>query len=336
MAIPFLLQVHAESTDNDLHCQKLNRNTLREAYERLQPLRIYGRVVDQDGNPLTDAEVLVSWQEATVLIGSPDFGRKDSVMSGNDGRWEFVVTKPHRAFVSDVRKEGYYSYSETKSSSARNLVSQPTSSESPEEISLLKKGDMTFLVHREDYQLIRVFSPQSQTNNLDLLAKKGYRHKWQPYADLQVVASYDSASLSWAIRYTATNEADGFVASTNRLYQAPEGGYQRQIEWNAPPWPRYLYVKSRTPSIYSVIDLEHSVWTETETNQGFGISYEAWINPYGERNLEYDTDLNAVWRLKDQLEKEAMVAFSDNKRPPKPDLPVLIRQAQEAAEAEDQ
>lgn len=311
-------------------------NQLKQAYEQLEPIRIYGRVVDQDGNPLPDAEVTVSWQSATVLIGSPDYGRSDKVRSGHDGRWEFVFSKPHRAFVYDVCKEGYYSYRETKESSAQNLVAQPTSLESPVEITLRKKGEMTYLLYREGYKLIRVFSPQSQTNSLDILAKKDFWGGIKPYADLQVVASYDVGSQSWEISYTTSNDTDGIIASTNELYLAPVDGYEKQIVWNAPPWPRYLYMKSRTPTIYSRIELEHSVWTATETNQGFRISYEAWINPYGERNLEYNTDLGSVWRLREQLEEEALSALRDNRLPAKPDLPMRIRQAKEEAEKEDQ
>jgi hypothetical protein len=66
--------------------------------------------------------------------------------------------------------------------------------------------------------------------------------------------------------------------------------------------------------------------------QGFRISYKAWINPYGSRNLEYESDLAGQWRLRKQLEREAKTNLLQNKRPSKPDLPKLVKEAKEKAE----
>lgn len=310
----------------DIHLQ---RAKFKEIFDQLQPNVIYGKVTDTEGTPIHGAEVRFYYQQATLLIGKPDPGRFDVVASGPDGRWTFKVEKPHRAFVEDVRKPGYYSYKEGKSESARDLVSKPTTREEPVVVALRKKGETTFLMQREGRQLIRVFSPHSQTNSMDLLAEKPDKAKFKGYTDLEAAVNFDGTAGKWIVTYSSTNGTDGLVISDDLLYEAPQEGYQKEVVLNGPPWPRYLYVRSRTPEIYSRLDLEHSTWKESETAQGFRISYKAWINPYGLRNLEYDTDLEKEWRLLDQLEDEAKTAFRQNKRPAKPDLEKLVKETKE-------
>jgi len=327
MAIVMTLcvQVVAENTKDETPELQAHRAKLKDVFEQLQPMRIYGQVQDVEGTPVSDAEVSVSWQQATVLIGKADAGRFDTVKSGKDGRWEFVITKPHRAFVSDVCKDGYYSYKYLKTSSARNLVARPTSQEDPVVTVLRKKGETTFLLQKEGYQLIRVFSPQSQMKALDLMAEKGDKNKAEGYDDLQVAVNYDETEGNWTVTYSATNGTDGIIVGNDLLYEAPGDGYQKEVVLNGPPWPRYLYVRSRTPAIYSRLDLEHSIWKESEKHQGFRLSYKSWVNPYGSRNLEYDTDLDKEWRLADRLNDEAKAAHRQGKRPEKPDLKALIK-----------
>lgn len=318
----------AANDTNDTVEVQARRAKFKEVFDHLQPVVIYGKVVDLAGTPVPGAEVKLSWQQATILIGKPDSGRFDFVTTGTDGRWTFTAEKPHRAFVADVRKSGY-DYGSVKNASARDLVYEPTTRDNPVVTVLRKKGETTFLLRREGYQLIRVFSPRSQTNTLDLLAEKGDKSKGASYADLQTAVNYGGTTGKWTVTYSATNGTDGIVIGTNLLYGAPQEGYQKEVVLNGPPWPRYLYLRSRTPAIYSRLDLEHSTWTETETNQGFRISYKAWINPYGERNLEYDPDLEKEWRLADQLGDQAKTAFRQNKRPEKPDLSKLVKEAKD-------
>mgnify|MGYP006292988241 CR=1 FL=1 len=312
-----------------------HRAKLKNVFEQLQPVRIYGRVEDTEGNPVAGAEVKLSWQQATVLVGKPDAGRFDTVKTGKDGRWEFVMTKPHRAFVNEVKKQGYqYTTRYNSESSVRNLVSRPTSQDDPIVTVLRRKGETTFLVvnpsgNRINNPLIRVLSPQSQTKTLDLLAEENDKNKSGEYADFQVAANYDETEGNWIVTYSATNGTDGIIVGNDLLYEAPEDGYQQEVVLNGPPWPRYLYLRSRTPAIYSRLDLEHSIWKESEKQQGFRISYKSWVNPYGSRNLEYDTDLKEEWRLRKQLEKDAKSLLKQGKRPEKPDLKALIKAEKE-------
>ncbi len=341
-ATSFGVTLFADATNQISAEEQEYRNRLLGIYNTLQPVTIYGVITDEEGNPIPDVDVLVSWQHATVLIGKPDpGGLREWVTSDQNGRWTFTVSKPHRAFISEINKDGY-DYSDLANPRAReDLINKPTTESDPVVIVLRKKGEPTFLIIRPgggrgSDLLMRVPSPETRTNTLDLIAKKGGKSGQSAYSDLHTVVAFDEATSAWSVTYATTNDTDGIIAGTNLLYVAPQDGYQKEVVVNGPPWPRYLYVKSRTPAIYSRLDLEHTIWFGSPTNQSFRINYEAWINPYGERNLEYDTNLSGVWRLRKQLEDEARAALIKNNLPPKPDLPTLIRQAQEAAEAEDQ
>lgn len=322
----------AGSATNEVPDMEVQRAKFKEIFEQMKPVTIYGKVIDITGSPIAGAEVKISWEQATVLIGHPDSGRFDLVQSDHNGCWEVTLNKPHRAFIADVRKLGYDYGSARNIDDDRNLIYKRTTKNNPVISILRKKGENTFLLRREGYQLIRVFSPQSQTNSMDLLAEKPDKPKSRSCEDVSVAVNYGGMLGKWTVTYSATNGTDGIVIGTNLLYEAPQEGYQKEIVLTCPPWPKHLYLRSRTPAIYSRLDLEHSTWKESETNEGFRISYKAWINPYGERNLEYDTDLEKEWRLADRLEDEAKTAFRQNKRPTKPDLPKLIKEAKEKAE----
>ncbi|HMO04667.1 MAG TPA: hypothetical protein PKC67_06795 [Kiritimatiellia bacterium] len=336
------LWLSADNTSEVSAEEQAYRTNLRGIYDNLEPVTIYGLVVDTEGHPIPDADVLVSWQHATVLIGTPDpGGRKEWVTSDENGRWAFTVTKPHRAFISDVRKDGYDYSGLVNPRASEDLINKPTAEVDPAVIVLRRKGEPTFLIiypggNRGSELLSRVVSPETKTNTLDLTARTRDTSGRSAYSDLHVVVAFDETISSWSVTYATTNDTDGIIAETNQLYEAPLDGYQNEIVVNGPPWPRYLYVKSRTPAIYSRLDLEHTLWFGSPTNQSLRISCKAWINPYGERNLEYQSDLDGVWRLREELEEEAISALRDNRLPAKPDLPMRIRQAKEEAEKEDQ
>ena len=294
-------------------------------FDSLYSIVIYGKVIDQYSNVVSGAQVKIGWESAAGLIGEPDPGQDSWVTSDASGLWEFRIAKPYRAFVLDTCKPGYeYVYTQE---SDGNLVENKTTEANPVAVHLRKKEAASLLLLREGYQLIRVFSPHSQANILNLLAENGDELATGCYADLSVAVDCDGTTGKWIVTYSATNGTDGVVICNDILYEAPLDGYQNKVVLNGPPWPRYLYLRSRSPKIYSRLDLEHSTWKESETNEGFRISYKAWINPYGSRNLEYASELDEQWQLRKQLEQAAEADLSQNKRPTAPDLSKLLEEA---------
>jgi hypothetical protein len=103
---------------NETADTQARRVEFKGMFDQMKPVKIYGKVVNTEGHPISGAEVKISWQQATLLIGKPDPGRFDFVTSGVDGCWDFTVQKPHRAFVQEVKKGGY-EYSRVPTSQGR-------------------------------------------------------------------------------------------------------------------------------------------------------------------------------------------------------------------------
>ena len=88
--------------------QEKRREAFREQYNKLKPVTVYGKIVDQNGDPVPGADVKVSWEKATFLIGQADHGRDDWVKSGIDGCFMFTCDRPFAAFAY-AYKGGYES-----------------------------------------------------------------------------------------------------------------------------------------------------------------------------------------------------------------------------------
>jgi len=191
------------------------------------------------------------------------------------------------------------------------------------------------LLEGENYDAIRVFAPNFQTNSVNVLWNRedGKKRRYLN-CDFTVAAEKGSSSNTWVVTYTAINEAGGLIFTNKLLYVAPADGYQRKVTLNGPPWPKYMYLRSRSPVIYSRVLLKHDDLQETNKGIGFRIIFESWANPYGERNLEYDSRLEENWYVKDELRTEAKAAIEAGRLPPKPDIAQRIKALNERLEKE--
>ena len=300
-------------------------------YDRLQPLHVYGKVIDQSGTGVDGTDVRVVWYTGRSLLGGGDERIETVIRSDSNGLWDFHADKPLRAFVSDAKKDGYECVSIEDADS--NLLAPRLTKTNPVIVRLRKKGEETFLIvipaiNREN-ELIRVASPNSRTNGLDVFAQKARRASAGKYTDLIVAADFEPASGWWRVTYSATNGTDGIVVGSDLQYEAPKEGYQKAVVLAGPPYPRYLYLKSRAPVIYTRLDLDHNVWEGAATNRLLTINYKAWINPYGDRNLEYDRRVEQNWRVEEELTADAKQALEARRLPAKPDIGQRIKATNE-------
>lgn len=296
------------------------------------PVSIYGKVVDQNNAVVPNAEVDISWREPTLDLDLKV--RSAKVKTDDQGTFTCGIEKGIMPIVRNISKDGYEFLFQQNPVVMLPMEDQgkalaDTSREKPIVLVMRKKGEMTFLLSKEG-QLIRASALETKKATLDILKQKGEELSMvQKYQDIAVEVAYSPTDRNWTVTYSATNGTDGLIVGTNLLYEAPQEGYQRQVVLNGPLWPKYLYLRTRTPAIYSRLNLEHSIWKESKTNEGFRVNYKAWINPYGSRNLEYESGLAEQWQLRKQLEREAKTDLLQNKRPLKPDLPKLIKDAKD-------
>ena len=144
--------------------------------------------------------------------------------------------------------------------------------------------------------------------------------------DLLMTATQNTNAGAWTVTFSSSNTNAGIIATDQLLYEAPESGYQPTFTLTLTNNFRdgralRFYLKSREPAIYTRIDLKYFHVAPDE----FRVEGETWMNPYGDRDMEMATDLPS--ELYVRLGNEATEAFWFGKRPVRPDLPKLIKEA---------
>jgi hypothetical protein len=102
------------------------------------------------------------------------------------------------------------------------------------------------------------------------------------------------------------------------------------------PKDHFLYVKSRTPSIYSRVEIT-DIRVTREHVRIYGNSV---TNPYGDRVLDAvdfppysgDPEIKRIYKLKDRLKSEAQAALAEGRLPPRPKIMALIEAAKRGEE----
>lgn len=331
----------AGSATNEAADAQARRAKFKEMFDRLQPVHLYGKVVDQEGQPVAGADVMLSWETATFLIGKQDFTPQTVwVKSDEKGLWTFKIDKPYRAFVTEVKKAGYALIAlDNYGSAGGNLVEHKTTPNDPVVSVLRKKGSTVFLLKESslDFQLLATQSGKVighdfvQRGRIRDVAKAAGADAAR-VCDLQVKATFNTNNATWTAVLSPGNTNGGIIVSEQLLYEAPETGYQPDYtftpEEGEPDKAKYVYLKSRNPAIYTRLEIKYV----NANKDFFRLSGKCVTNPYGDRNLEEATDL--PYEVTKQLTDEVKAAFRQNKRPLKPDLARLIKEAKEKAEKE--
>jgi hypothetical protein len=147
--------------------------------------------------------------------------------------------------------------------------------------------------------------------------------------DLRIESTYSEDDKEYTVKLSVSAETDGLYATNDLLYEAPAEGYQKDRELKLRSGRDedrriYLYVRSRMPAIYSRVVLDFR-----PRSNGMTVYYSGVTNPYGNRNLEMESDLLTIRRLPIRLEEEVKRVFREGGRPKKPDFQKLIAEERE-------
>lgn len=205
-----------------------------------------------------------------------------------------TIERAGRFSVRDLEKEGYAFDRNTSAyfaSTDREEMARHTSKHSPLILTMRKKGEPTFLIHKKG----RVdFQYPEDVRTLDLLDGKSIRFREKqnesdvlPW-DLKVTGTFLEETQEWLFIITSSvQDGVGIFVSESVLYEAPETGFKTEfrqvIQLNNLRNSLFVYIKSRTPPLYSRVVLQFSPGKEKCI-----MGYESWLNPFGLRNLEYD------------------------------------------------
>ncbi len=154
--------------------------------------------------------------------------------------------------------------------------------------------------------------------------------------DLFYRAIYDEETGDWSVFLKPGGPNGGILVSDQMLYVAPEDEYQPELSFvpddGVMPDARYIYLKTRSPPIFSRIEITHVIAFENF----FRMNAKVATNPYGDRVLD-SVDMESLsskqrLKLKTRLKSEAQAALREGRLPERPKIMALIEAAKRGEE----
>lgn len=331
--------VDAEQIVPDAAARRLDEIKSAEAI-----IEFYGQVLDQFSEPVEGAIVIINVDQATLLPTAPLSFRVITDAKGAfevDGRMERI--RGSSISIKTIEREGYemqFAPGEKRGFDYRkyNPNRFTPNKANPVIFHMRKKAvNPAFLFQEMSLKFQIPAAESGKIIGFDFVQRGPIRDVDAPkgddasrVTDIQIKATFDTNDATWAVVLSPGNTNGGILVSEQLLYEAPDTGYQPEYtftpEDRKPVKAKYVYLKSRDPAIYTRLEIEHI----NANKDFFRLNGKSGTNPYGERNLEQATDL--PYEVTKQLTDEAKASFRQNKRPVKPDLPKLVREAKARTE----
>jgi len=251
-------------------------------YEWKMPINFFGRVVDENEQPVPRATIVAQWSDL-----SPK-GATDETCLSDDRGFFSITAKTGRGITIRVSKEGYYTPKQQQISFDYAAFWEANyhrpDAHSPVVFHLRKKNQSEVLSSGE----IRPTIPPNGTPvRFDLL--NGGRVS--PNGQLEIAAmtnteQYPPRIFDW--KATISVPGGGLIEHNSEFpFEAPETGYQQTVEFDmrtdAPDWKRLIeksyFIKFGSPPKYGRIQVGLN-----GASQMASVTY--WVNPTGSRTLE--------------------------------------------------
>ncbi len=309
-------------------------------------VEFYGKVVDQFGAPVGAAVVKVHVIQFSIMPtapltlslvtdGSGSFGVvPGDKESGTIRGTSLSVTAIGREGYEECRDEWPDMYITYQSNRPNRYHAEKAK---PVIYRMRKRGTAeTFLLQEVSLKFQVPVADSGKAIGYDFVKRGPIRNVAGPagddaarVADLQVKATFNANDATWAVILSPGNPTGGIFVSEQLLYEAPDAGYQPEhaltTAGREPAKATYVYLKSRDPAIYTRIEIEHI----SANKERFRLSGKSVTNPYGDRNLEQTTGL--PYEVTKQLTDEVRTAFGQGRRPTKPDITKLVKEARDRA-----
>lgn len=324
----------------------INNLTIGAMVKKLDTsIHFYGRVVDQNGDPVEGARVAVGIRRFS-LFGPFFMGSKNlRAFTDREGHFDVWELRGSQLFIGEISREGYeFIRNENRNNdfTFKGLPGEPVfipDKNDPVIFRLRKKQeDRTFLIE-EPRGGVQVHAEDSGVlKGKDLIEGKGFRvpegepeSHFSENCDLWYRAIFDEETGDWRVFLKSAGLGGGIFASDHSLYVAPDGGYLEEYSFvpvgREIPVDKFLYIRSRTPAIFTRLEIYSVVVTD-----GFvRIRWKSATNPYGERVLD-SVDMESLsskqWlKLKTRLKSEAQAALREGRLPERPKIMALIEAA---------
>jgi hypothetical protein len=258
-------------------------------YDWKQPINFYGRVVDENNQPVAGATAGFEWTDLSQKGTS-----KATAISDETGFFS-LTDRQGKRLVVDVAKDGYYSGGNSRNAAFEYAnpgdgLFTPDSA-NPVVFHLRKKGEAAQLIHG-----LKLFGSRvdGTLSYVDLTTAKNGR---TPPGDLtvQCTRSERNADKKFDWTFTLGVPGGGLIKSTDEfMFLAPDSGYQPTFQIshriNDPDWTgqekHKFFIKSQDGRHYARIEIT----IMPDYNQNAAYDVEWFLNPNGSPNLESAPD----------------------------------------------
>lgn len=260
------------------------------SYQFNVPILFYGKVLDQDEEPVTEANIHIEWNK---LKSSNEIERAIvETKSDERGLFSLEGQRGGRLFVTPS-KEGYYNVPTNLSffeyADPGNDSFYTPDVKNPVVFHLRKKGHGVALVTSANGMRtnVKLSIPMDGTPiSVDLMNQKAAPAGPLQVSQVKPINLRPEEATEWSFRMAIPD--GGFVEHHDEFpFEAPEAGYQPTVEFafnrNQATWTdgikKDYYFRFGNPPVYGRLHLETSI-----TEAGARLTYA--INPDGTRNLE--------------------------------------------------
>lgn len=266
------------------------------AYQWRTPIEFFGKVVDENNVPVSDATVEIEWNGPSKLYGGDGVGHR-TLRSTSNGL--FTVTGIQGKGLSvRVSKEGYHIRKSSNNASFEyagfwepNFIEPDRNN--PIVFHLVKKREAEPTYHLDSRVIVKAPALEA---HLDLLSKPVQR---AAPSDLfiRITRPPDASHqkpFDWKIEIEGRNGSELAESEEEFMTLAPAEGYQARLlrehkELTSGSWPKIrFYVRSKARNFYAAVEIEAAAYYPFAGEPGAALFVTATINPTNSPNLEYD------------------------------------------------
>ena len=289
----------AQPTSEEADQDKRIAETRQRGLSSNQPIRFFGKVIDQHGEPIPEVKVIMglrTFKEPLPGVMGDAYEYLERT-TASDGRFEITDANGSVLEMRSLEKAGYEASTARIYRGTYRYWAHPSegpyqpNSDAPEIFRMWKKQGAELLVVKS---IGRAIPYDGTPTSYDLMTGQPSQN-----GDVRITLSRTPQKIMWGqtnYDWEVTIEVlkGGIIVSEEeQMFLAPEDGYQPQFTLrmpaNAQNWTDMkevaAYLRLRDGKIYGRATFGFMVGSDRD---GTPIKIRSFVNPSGSRNLEYD------------------------------------------------